>query len=118
VATAQNAKHKLDELQQGYRPEEIAAAEARYQQTVATLDKLQRGNRREGTSMLQKAALSYGRSAFSANARLLRHPPPPWKSLTSVLAIWSRPKHTYRYPCWKRTRSISVFTFRKRKSDT
>ncbi len=63
VATAQNAQHKLDELQQGYRPEEIAAAEARYQQTFATLDKLQRGNRREDVDAA-KAALSYDEARF------------------------------------------------------
>src|SRR5271167_88755 len=37
LAQKQNAQHKLDELRKGYRPEEIAAAEARYHQTQATL---------------------------------------------------------------------------------
>jgi HlyD family secretion protein len=47
LAQKQNAQHKLDELQKGYRPEEIAAAEARYHQTQATLEKFERGNRKE-----------------------------------------------------------------------
>jgi multidrug resistance efflux pump len=63
VATAQNTQHKLDELQQGYRPEEIAAAEARYQQTQATLEKLERGNRREDVDAA-KGALSYDEARF------------------------------------------------------
>src|SRR5207244_11371195 len=47
VAAAHNAEEKLAQLQRGYRPEEIASAEARYQQTAATLLKMERGNRRE-----------------------------------------------------------------------
>jgi multidrug resistance efflux pump len=63
VAMVQNAQHKLDELQHGYRPEEIAAAEARYQQAQATLEKVQRGNRREDIEAA-KAALSYDEARF------------------------------------------------------
>src|SRR3989442_14675711 len=48
VAAAHNAEEKLAQLQRGYRPEEIASAEARYQQTAATLLKMERGNRRGG----------------------------------------------------------------------
>src|SRR4029077_10973124 len=40
VAQQQNARHKLLELQRGYRPEEIASAEAHYHQAQATLEKL------------------------------------------------------------------------------
>src|SRR2546422_8888113 len=47
VAAAHNAEEKLAQLQRGYRPKEIASAEARYQQTAATLLKMERGNRRE-----------------------------------------------------------------------
>ena len=47
VALRENAEHKLAELERGYRPEEISSAEARYQQTQATLEKMSRGNRRE-----------------------------------------------------------------------
>jgi HlyD family secretion protein len=47
LAQKQSAEHKLDELKRGYRPEEIAAAEARYRQTQATLEKFERGNRPE-----------------------------------------------------------------------
>jgi membrane fusion protein YbhG len=57
LAQKQNAQHKLDELQKGYRPEEIAAAEARYRQTQATLKKYERGNRREDVEAA-KAALA------------------------------------------------------------
>ena len=38
VAQKDNVQHKLDELQRGYRPEEIASAEAHYLQAQATLE--------------------------------------------------------------------------------
>lgn len=63
AATVQNAQHKLDQLQSGYRPEEIAAAKARYAQAEATLEKLERGNRREDVN-LAKAALSYDEARY------------------------------------------------------
>lgn len=62
-ATVQNAQHKLDELQRGYRPEEIAAAKARYAQAQATAEKMERGNRREDVN-LAKAALSYDEARY------------------------------------------------------
>ena len=58
LAQKEMAQHKLEELQRGYRPEEIASAEARYHQTQATLEKLERGNRREDVE-LAKAAYAY-----------------------------------------------------------
>ena len=63
VATRENAQHKLDELQHGYRPEEIASALAHYQEAQATLEKLERGNRREDVE-LAKAAYSYDEARF------------------------------------------------------
>ena len=63
LAQKQNAQHKLDELQRGYRPEEIAASEARYRQTQATLEKFERGNRREDIAAA-KAALAYDEARF------------------------------------------------------
>ena len=63
LAQQQNAEHKLDELQRGYRPEEIAAARARYEQAAATLQKLERGNRREDVD-LAKAAFSYDEARY------------------------------------------------------
>ena len=63
LAQKQNAGHKLDELRRGYRPEEIAAAEARYHQTQATLEKYERGNRREDIAAA-KAALDYDEARF------------------------------------------------------
>jgi membrane fusion protein YbhG len=63
VAQQQNARHKLAELQRGYRPEEIASAEARYHQTQATLEKLERGNRREDIE-LAKAAYAYDQARY------------------------------------------------------
>ena len=63
LAQKENAQHKLDELNRGYRPEEIAGAEARYAQTEATLEKLQRGNRREDIDAAQ-AALAYDEARF------------------------------------------------------
>jgi multidrug resistance efflux pump len=59
----QNAQHKLDELQRGYRPEEIASAEARYHQAQATLEKFEHGNRREDVE-LAKAAYAYDEARY------------------------------------------------------
>lgn len=47
VAAQRNAEEKLAALERGYRPEEIASAEARYRQAEATRVKVERGNRRE-----------------------------------------------------------------------
>lgn len=63
LAQKQNAQHKLDELHHGYRPEEIASAEARYHQTQATLEKFERGNRREDVAAA-RAALAYDEARF------------------------------------------------------
>src|SRR6266446_5594246 len=63
VAQQQSAQHKLDELQRGYRPEEIASAEAHYHQTQANLEKLERGNRREDVD-LAKGAYAYDEARF------------------------------------------------------
>jgi membrane fusion protein YbhG len=65
VALAQqhSAQRKLDELRRGYRPEEIASAEARYVQATATLEKLERGNRREDVE-LAKAAYAYDEARY------------------------------------------------------
>jgi HlyD family secretion protein len=60
VAAAQqkNAQEKLAQLKRGYRPEEIAAAEARYRQMLATQEKFERGSRAEDID-LAKAAYNY-----------------------------------------------------------
>src|SRR5580692_11352898 len=63
LAQQQNAQHKLDQLHHGYRPEEIASAEARYHQAQATFDKFQRGNRREDVD-LAKASYSYDEARY------------------------------------------------------
>jgi len=63
LAQQQNFQHKLDELKRGYRPEEIAAAEARYHQTRATLEKLENGNRVEDIAAA-KAAFAYDEARF------------------------------------------------------
>jgi HlyD family secretion protein len=63
LAQQQNAQHKLDELQHGYRPEEIASAEARYHQAQATFEKFARGNRREDVD-LAKASFSYDQARY------------------------------------------------------
>ena len=55
LAQKQNTQHKLEELQKGYRPEEIAAAQARYHQTQATLEKFERGNRKEDVQAAKAA---------------------------------------------------------------
>jgi membrane fusion protein YbhG len=63
LAQKENFQHKLDELQRGYRPEEIASAEAHYLQAQATLEKLARGNRREDVQSAQ-AAYAYDEARF------------------------------------------------------
>jgi HlyD family secretion protein len=63
LAQQQNARQKLDELQRGYRPEEIASALAHYQQAQANLEKLARGNRREDVD-LANANMSYDEARF------------------------------------------------------
>ncbi len=63
LAQQQNFQHKLDEWKRGYRPEEIASAEAHYLETQATLEKYERGNRREDVD-LAKAAYSYDEARY------------------------------------------------------
>lgn len=65
VALAQqdNAQHKLDELKRGYRPEEIASADAHYRQAQATLEMMERGNRREDIAAA-KAAYAYEQARY------------------------------------------------------
>src|ERR1700757_3547628 len=58
LAQQSNYQQKLDQLRRGYRPEEIAAAEARYRQTQATLEKLEHGNRVEDVAAA-RAAFAY-----------------------------------------------------------
>ena len=62
-ALQQNVQHKLDELNRGYRPEEIASAEARYHQTQATLEKFEHGSRPEDIAAAL-AALAYDEARF------------------------------------------------------
>jgi HlyD family secretion protein len=63
VAVQANLQHKLDELQRGYRPEEIASAEARYLQTKATLEKYEKGNRVEDIENAN-ATLAYQQALY------------------------------------------------------
>src|SRR3974390_2516959 len=63
AALKQNAQHKLDELKRGYRPEEIASAEARYHQTQATLEKFEHGSRPEDIAAA-RAALAYDEARY------------------------------------------------------
>ena len=62
-AQKDDARHKLDQLNRGYRPEEIASAEAHYQQAQATFEMYSRGNRREDIEAAQ-AALAYDEARF------------------------------------------------------
>jgi multidrug resistance efflux pump len=81
AAQQQSARHKLDELQRGYRPEEIASAEAHYHQAQATLEKFERGNRREDVD-LAKAAYSYDQARFRE-----RHVTAPSAATVEVLDV-------------------------------
>jgi len=81
LAQKEMTQHKLDELQRGYRPEEIASAEARYRQAQATLEKLERGNRREDVE-LAKAAYAYDLARFRERQVLA-----PSASIVEVLDV-------------------------------
>jgi HlyD family secretion protein len=63
LAQQQSAQHKLDQLRHGYRPEEIASAEARYLAAQATLEKFVRGNRPEDID-LAKASYSLDQARY------------------------------------------------------
>jgi membrane fusion protein YbhG len=63
LAQREMAQHKYDEMQRGYRPEEIASAEARYHQAEANLEKMEHGNRREDIEQA-KAAYAYDLARF------------------------------------------------------
>ena len=62
-AAQANAQQKLDMLNHGYRAEEIASAQARYEQAQATYEKFLRGNRREDVD-LAKASFSYDEARY------------------------------------------------------
>jgi HlyD family secretion protein len=63
LAQKQSAQQKLMQLKRGYRPEEIASAEARYRQTQANLEKMEHGNRREDIEAA-RGALDYDEARF------------------------------------------------------
>ena len=84
LAQKQSAQHRLDELKRGYRPEEIAAAEARYHQTQATLEKFERGNRPEDIAAAN-AALAMDEARFR-DARCWLRRQQPWKCSTCAPA--------------------------------
>ena len=62
LAQLQSFQHKLTELQRGYRPEEIAAVKANYEQKLATLEKYERGNHRGRRS--GKGSYAYYQARF------------------------------------------------------
>src|SRR6267378_109281 len=57
-AALEQSRANAEKARRGYRPEEIASAEARYRQALATLEKLVSGNRREDIEQA-KAAHAY-----------------------------------------------------------
>jgi membrane fusion protein YbhG len=63
LAQKQAAQQKFDELKRGYRPEEIASAEARYRQAQATYEKYLAGSRREDID-LSHAAMTYDEARY------------------------------------------------------
>jgi HlyD family secretion protein len=63
LAQREMAQHKYDEMQRGYRPEEIASAEAHYHQAEANLEKMEHGNRREDIEQA-KATYAYDLARF------------------------------------------------------
>jgi HlyD family secretion protein len=81
LAQKQNALQKLTQLKRGYRAEEIAAAEARYRQTQANLEKMEHGNRREDIQAAH-AALDYDEARFRERQVLA-----PTKATVEVLDV-------------------------------
>lgn len=63
AAQKRNAHEKLEALLHGYRPEEIASAEAHYRQLQASYEKLLHGNRREDIE-LARAQYAYDHARF------------------------------------------------------
>jgi len=63
LAQKESASQKLQQLQRGYRPEEIAAAEANYFSAQATYEKYARGNRPEDIEAA-KALYAYQQAQF------------------------------------------------------
>ncbi|HKV23415.1 MAG TPA: efflux RND transporter periplasmic adaptor subunit [Candidatus Acidoferrum sp.] len=63
TAQLQNLQHKLTELKRGFRPEEIAAAKAHYEETLATLQMYERGSRHEDIEAA-KAAYAYQQARY------------------------------------------------------
>ena len=63
LAQKEMSQHKYDQMQRGYRPEEIASAEARYLQAQANLEKMEHGNRREDIEQA-KAAYALDQARF------------------------------------------------------
>ena len=63
LAQKEMSQHKYAEMQRGYRPEEIASAEARYLQARANLEKMEHGNRREDIEQA-KAAFALNEARF------------------------------------------------------
>jgi multidrug resistance efflux pump len=63
LAQKEMSQHKYDEMQRGYRPEEIASTEARYLQAQANLEKMEHGNRREDIEQA-KAAFALDQARF------------------------------------------------------
>src|SRR3989441_487957 len=62
-ASLEQSRANAEKAQRGYRPEEIASAEAHYHQAQANLEKLERGNRREDVD-LAEAAYAYDEARF------------------------------------------------------
>ncbi len=116
LAQQQSGQHKLDELKRGYRPEEIAAAEARYHQTQATLEKFERGNRPEDIEAA-RGALAMDEARYRE-----RQVVAPTAAIVEVLDV--RPgrfdrSQTLRSSHYSNAiRSMCVSTFQKRKSVT
>jgi HlyD family secretion protein len=113
LAQLENYQHKLEELKRGYRPEEIASAEAHYRETEATLDKFERGNRREDID-LAGAAYAYDQARFRE-----RQVVAPSTAIVEVLDVRPGDIISPNTPVARsssRIRFTSASTFRKRSS--
>jgi len=106
LAQQHNARQKLDELQRGYRPEEIASAEAHYHQTQANMEKIERGNRREDVD-LAKAAYSYDEARF--RERQVTAPPPPSSRSSTFARATSLPEHSCSHASRKRPNYVRIY---------
>jgi multidrug resistance efflux pump len=88
VARRDNAAQRLQELERGYRVEQVAQARAHHQQTEATREKVERGFRREDIAAARADLERAQGELREAEARLMeRHVTAPSPATVEVLDV-------------------------------